>query len=79
MPERQARDSDVSSSAPPELLAELNPNTDLSWLVERVCQNYLPWVVIPQSAITAWQQRDPGGWAKVKAWLAARHVTVVPI
>ncbi len=42
------------------LLAELSPNTDLIWLVERVTQTKLPWVVIPDTALTAWEARRSG-------------------
>jgi hypothetical protein len=62
-----------------ELLAELSPNSDLVWLVERVSRTRLPWVVIPGAAITAWEGRDPAGWAKVSAWLDAGGVTIVRI
>jgi hypothetical protein len=77
-PERRD-DSGSLGSAPPELLAELNPSTDLAWLVERVCRNSLPSVVVPAAALTAWQQRDPAGWEKVSGWLAAKGITVVRI
>lgn len=62
-----------------ELLAELGPNRDLVWLVERVAQTNLPWVVIPGTAITAWGERDPAGWEKVSDWLAGRGVAIVRI
>jgi len=62
-----------------QLLAELSPNSDLLWLVERVSRTRLPWVVIPGAAITAWEGRDPAGWAKVSAWLDAGGVTIVRI
>jgi hypothetical protein len=42
-------------------LAELNPNTDLPRLVERVGREHLPWVVIPASALLAWEEQDPSG------------------
>ena len=72
--------SDSTTSAPPAaLLAQLNRSTDLAWLVERVCRNNLPWVVVPGSALTAWQQRDPAGWEKVSAWLGAKGITIVRI
>lgn len=61
------------------LLAELSPNTDLAWLVERVSRTQLTWVVVPASALTAWKQRDPAGWAKVSAWLTLRGVKIVHI
>ena len=62
-----------------ELLTELRSNADLIWLVERVTHTELPWVVIPGTAITAWEGRDPAGWEKVSDWLAARGVTLVRI
>ena len=61
------------------LLAELGGNTDLAWLVERVIINDLPWVVVPAAALRAWEERDPVGWAKVTAWLAASGVAVIHI
>lgn len=61
------------------LLMELRSNTDLIWLVERVTQTKLPWVVIPDTALAAWEARDPAGWEKVSDWLAARGVSIVRI
>ena len=58
---------------------ELNPNTDLAGLVERVAQDKLSRVVVPAAALTAWEERDPAGWAKVSAWLAVKEVTVIHI
>ena len=76
----QDRDSS-NFAAPPlaTLLAELNPKTDLAGLVNRVWRLNLPWVVVPDAAISAWEKRDQAGWAKVKAWLAERNVTIVRI
>lgn len=62
-----------------ELLAELGPNRDLVWLIGRVARTNLPWVVIPDAAITAWGERDPAGWEKVSDWLASRGVAIVRI
>ncbi len=62
-----------------QLLSELSSNSDLVWLVERVTQTKLPWVVIPGTAITAWEGRDPEGWEKVSDWLAIRGVSIVRI
>jgi hypothetical protein len=62
-----------------QLLSELSPNRDLVWLVERVSRADLPWVVIPEAAITAWEERDPAGWDKVSAWLAVQGITIVRI
>jgi hypothetical protein len=61
------------------LLAELDPSTDLARLVERVWRNNLSQVVVSAPALTAWQQRDPAGWEKVSAWLAAKGVTIVRV
>jgi|SRR6185503_7372416 len=62
-----------------QLLSELSPNRDLVWLVERVSRVDLPWVVIPEAAIAAWEERDPTGWEKVSAWLAVQSITIVRI
>jgi hypothetical protein len=69
----------ISSAPLDTLLAELDPTTDLARLVERVARTKLPWVVVPAAALTAWEQRDPAGWAKVSAWLAAKDVASVRI
>jgi len=73
-----ARDGGAPCSAD-ALLAQLNSSTDLAWLVERVVRNNLPWVVVLAAALRAWEERDPVGWAKVSAWLAANKVAVVRI
>jgi hypothetical protein len=62
-----------------QLLAELGPNRDLVWLVGRVSRAKLPWVVIPATAITAWEERDRSGWENVSEWLAVQGITVVRI
>jgi hypothetical protein len=61
------------------ILAELNPGTDLASLVERVCRNDFPWIVVPALSLAAWEQRDPSGWAKVLTWLETKGVTIVRI
>lgn len=61
------------------LVAELGPNSDLVWLVERVSREKLPWVVIPATAVTAWEERDPPGWEKVSEWLAVQGIAIVRI
>ena len=61
------------------LLAELDPTTDLARLVERIARHDLPWMVVPTAALTAWEQRDPAGWAKVSAWLGAKGIAIVRI
>lgn len=67
------------ATRPAELLAGLKSNTDLASLIERVCREDRPWVVVPAATLAAWQQRDPTGWAKVSAWLAAKGVTIVTV
>jgi len=74
-----AREGGGAPCSADALLAQLNSSTDLAWLVERVVRNDLPWVVIPTAALRAWERRDPVGWAKVSAWLAANNVAVVRI
>jgi len=59
------------------LRAELNPDTDLARLVERVICNRSAWVVVPAAALRGWEERDPLGWAKVSAWLTANDIAVV--
>lgn len=78
-PEPRSDARGVTPVATAALLAELRSNTDLAWLVERVARNTVPWVVVSASAVRAWEDRDPVGWAKVSAWLAANRVTIVRI
>jgi hypothetical protein len=79
-PAEPRRDAGATTrAAPAALLAELKPNTDRAWLVERVVRGNLPRVVVSAAAVEAWEDRDPLGWAKVSAWLAANGVTVVRI
>jgi hypothetical protein len=76
---------DVLQGYPPStrleavLLADPALSADLALLVERVCQNRQPWVVVVATALTAWQQRDPVGWEKVSEWLAANGIALVRI
>jgi hypothetical protein len=77
--EQRSEAGGATSTPTTALLAELNPNTDLAGLVERVARNNLPWVVVPAVALAAWEERDPAGWVKVSAWLAAKGVTIVRV
>ena len=75
-----SRDPAVTDAADTaRLLAGLSPHSDLAWLVERVSRTKLPWVVIPGTAITRWETRDPAGWEQVSKWLAESAVTIVRI
>lgn len=69
----------TGSTSTAVLLDELNPDTDLAALVERVIRHGLPRVVVPAAALRGWEERDPDGWAKVSAWLAANRVAVVRV
>lgn len=69
--------SDAGAAPEAGLLAALKPNTDLAWLVGRVVRNKPPIAVVPDAALTAWEERDPAGWATVSAWLSANGVTIV--
>lgn len=60
-----------------ELLDELGTDTDLARLVQRVCREQLPWVVVSNGAVAGWMQRDPQGWQKVSDWLTAQGVSLV--
>lgn len=77
--ERFGASSSVDSTQTAALLAELSPNTDLARLVERVSRNCLPRMVVARTALAAWEERDPLGWAKVAEWLAAKGVTIVRV
>ena len=60
-----------------ELLVELRTSpTDLARFVEAVARSERREVTILSRTLKAWRQRDPRAWAKVSAWLAARHKVV---
>jgi hypothetical protein len=73
------RDHSGGDAAETLLLADPDLSPDLARLVQRVCQNRQPWVVVAAAALTAWQERDPVGWEKVLKWLAANGVALVRI
>lgn len=75
--ERAKDAADASAMPPIELLAELGTKTDLASLVERVSRSKLRWVVVSDSALKAWKERDPTGWEKVSDWLGAKGITIV--
>jgi len=62
------------------LLSDLRTSrTDLSRLVAAVLRDRPPYVVVLRKAVMAWEQREPGHWAKVSGWLAAHNVDLVTI
>ena len=62
------------------LLLELRSSrTDLARLVEAAAGQYLPYLVVPQRSVDAWERREPETWSKVSSWLAARRVRVVRV
>jgi len=77
--ERSAAGGGATPTPTAALRAELNADTDLAGLVERVARKNLPRVVVPAAALAAWEERDPVGWVKVSTWLATRGVTIVRI
>jgi hypothetical protein len=62
-----------------DLLIELGPDTALASLIRRARDAGQPWVVVRESAVTAWARQDPERWAKVARWLEARGVAIVRI
>ena len=62
-----------------DLLADLGMRSDLARLVERVTRERVPWVVVPDAAVTGWSRRDPVAWGKLSAWLAEQGVALVRI
>ena len=54
-----------------ELLAQLRGSkTDLGRFVEIMVRDQLPYLVVPATAVRAWQEREPQTWAMVLDWLA---------
>ena len=60
-------------------LSKLRVPANLTWLIERVSRNGLPWVVVSGAAVARWQGQDPEGWSNVARWLDAQGVTLVRI
>ena len=63
-----------------ELLSDLRASrTDLSRLVAAVLRDRPPYVVVLRKAVMAWEQREPGHWARVSEWLTTHNVDLVTI
>ena len=63
-----------------ELLLTLKESkTDLGRFVEAMQRNQLPNLVVPATAVRAWQEREPQTWAMVCDWLAAQGKSVVEV
>jgi len=63
-----------------ELLTTLRGSkTDLARFVETMQRKQLPNLVVPATAVRAWQERDPQTWAMVCEWLATQGKSVVQI
>ena len=60
-------------------LSHSRPIADLTWLVERMSRNGLPWVMVSNAAAARWQEQDPEGWSDVARWLDAQGVMLVKI
>ena len=42
-------------------------------------RNQLPYLVVPASAVRAWQETEPQTWAMVCDWLAEQGKSVVQV
>jgi len=63
-----------------ELLVQLRGSkTDLGPFVETMVRNQLPYLVVPASAVRAWQETEPQTWAMVCDWLAEQGKSVVQV
>lgn len=62
-----------------ELLAGLDPGTDLVRVVERVFRDKLPHLIVSAAAEEAWTTKDGPGWTRVREWLATRSVAIIRI
>jgi hypothetical protein len=63
-----------------ELLIQLRESkTDVGRFVETMVRNQLPYLVVPASAVRAWQEREPQTWAMVCDWLAEQGNSVVQV
>jgi hypothetical protein len=63
-----------------ELLVQLRGSkTDLGRFVEAMLRDQLPNLVVPASAVRAWQEREPQTWAMVRDWLAEQGKSVVQV
>jgi hypothetical protein len=60
-----------------ELLAQLRGSkTDLARFVEVMLRDQRADLVVPASAVRAWQEREPQTWAMVRDWLAEQGKSV---
>jgi hypothetical protein len=63
-----------------ELLVQLRGSkTDLGRFVDAMLRDQLPNLVVPASAVRAWQEREPQTWAMVRDWLAEQGKSVVQV
>ena len=61
------------------LLTLKESKTDLCRFVEIMQRDQLPNLVVPATAVRAWQERDPQAWAMVCDWVAAQGKSIVQI
>ena len=63
-----------------EILNELKGSrTDLARVVRAATRDTSECVTVCPQAVRGWQEREPGIWAKVHAWLASRGTPVVVV
>jgi hypothetical protein len=60
------------------LVTELRSSrTDLARIVQAAHRNNSPFLVVQAQSVRAWEQREPGSWARVCDWLAAHSIEIV--
>jgi hypothetical protein len=65
---------------PDEVLARLRGSrTDLGRFVEAMLRDQQPHLVVPATAVRAWQEREPQAWKMVCEWLAEQGKSVVTV
>src|SRR5262245_40811414 len=63
-----------------EVLSRLQGSkTDLGRFVTAMLRNQQPHLIVPASAVRAWQRREPRSWEMVCDWLAEQGKTIVLI
>ena len=63
-----------------DLLLELQRSrTDLARLVEAVSRDQFTQLVVSRQSAEAWERREPETWAKVRAWLTARGISILHV
>jgi len=63
-----------------ELVTELRASrTDLARFVQAAHRDKLPFMVVGAQSVRAWEQREPGLWARVRTWLEAHSIALLEV